>query len=86
MKKLILILSVIAIVVINSGQTEANTVNYKALFHAPSCDTWSTYNIYTNFLTGAVYAQQTRSCEFYDANGHLMGTTIEQRTINLTNA
>jgi len=86
MKKLILILSVIAIVVINSGQTEANTVNEKAFFHAPSCDTWQTNNIYTDFMTGSVYAQQTRSCEYYDANGQLVGTAVQTRTIKLNNA
>lgn len=86
MKRFIFSLIVFAIVALTTAQTEGNTVNKKSFFHAPSCDTWSTYNIYTNFLTGAVYAQQTRSCEYYDANGHLMGTTIEQRTINLTNA
>lgn len=75
-----------AIVVGSAGSMEANSVSEKSFFHAPSCDTWSTYNIYTNFLTGNVYAQQTRSCEYYDASGHLMGTTIEQRTINLTSA
>lgn len=86
MKKLILILSVITIVVINSGQTEANIVNEKSFFHAPDCDSWSTYNIYTDFMTGQVFAQQTRSCEIYDSSGHLIATSVEHRTINLTNA